>query len=144
MKPVSIRDLNTAAPVTDSHAGECATYRLAPSYRDTVTLDGKSNPAISRKVYYPRVKKLPDGSYFLVHMDMRLGGSIYASHSADLRHFTPRVALLAGMMSCATAKKTALFTPRRMRQCCRTAICSWSASGAIPRAIPRTQRTVGS
>ena len=96
MKPVSIRDLNTAAPVTDSHAGECATYRLAPSYRDTVTLDGKSNPAISRKVYYPRVKKLPDGSYFLVHMDMRLGGSIYASHSADLRHFTPRVALLAG------------------------------------------------
>ena len=96
MKPVSIRDLNTAAPVTDSHAGECAAYRLAPSFRDTVTLDGKSNPAISRKVYYPRVKKLPDGSYFLVHMDMRLGGSIYASHSADLRHFTPRVALLAG------------------------------------------------
>ena len=96
MKPVSIRDLNTAAPVTDSHAGECAAYRLAPSFRDTVTLDGKSNPAISRKVYYPRVKKLPDGSYFLVHMDMRLGGSIYASHSADLRHFTPRTALLEG------------------------------------------------
>lgn len=95
MKPVSIRDLNTAAPVIDSHAGECASYRLVPSFRYTVTLDGRSNPAVSRKLYYPRVKKLPDGSYFLVHMDMRLGGSIYASHSADLRHFSPRVPLLA-------------------------------------------------
>lgn len=90
MQPVSIKSLNSAPAVTDSHAGECASYRLVQSWRDSVTLDGKTNPAISTRVYYPRVKKLQDGSYILLHMDYRLGGNVFISRSDDLVNWSPR------------------------------------------------------
>lgn len=95
MQPVSIKSLNTSPALPDSHAGECASYRLAPSRRDSITLDGKTNAAISPRVYYPRVKKLQDGSYILLHMDYRLGGNVFLSRSDDLVHWSPREKLFA-------------------------------------------------
>ena len=95
MRPVSIQALNTSPALPDSHAGECASYRLMPSRRDSITLDGKTNVAISRRVYYPRVKKLHDGSYILLHMDYRLGGNVFLSRSDDLVRWSPREKLFA-------------------------------------------------
>ena len=68
MQLKKISELNPAHS-TDSHAGECGASRLMPDFRETLTLEGQSDPAISSKVYYPRVKKLANGKYLLLHMD---------------------------------------------------------------------------
>ena len=60
MQLKKISELNSAH-VTDSHASECGASRLMPDFRETITLEGQSDPAISSKVYYPRVKKLANG-----------------------------------------------------------------------------------
>lgn len=89
MKPTSIRLLNTVC-TTNSHKGECKASRLAPNFREMLTLEGQTSPAISAKIYYPRIKKLSNGKYILLHQDYRLGGNIFYSLSADCRHFSPR------------------------------------------------------
>ena len=52
MQPKKITELN-GAHETDSHAGLCGYSRLMPDFRETITLEGQSHPAISSKVYYP-------------------------------------------------------------------------------------------
>lgn len=94
MQLKKISELNSAH-VTDSHAGECGASRLMPDFRETITLEGQSDPAISSKVYYPRVKKLANGKYLLLHMDYRLGGNVFCSLGDDLHSFTARQKLFA-------------------------------------------------
>ena len=94
MQLKKISELNPAHS-TDSHAGECGASRLMPDFRETRTLEGQSDPAISSKVYYPRVKKLANGKYLLLHMDYRLGGNVFYSLGDDLGSFTARQKLFA-------------------------------------------------
>ncbi len=94
MQLKKISELNLAH-TADSHAGECGASRLMPDYRETVTLEGQSHPAISSKVYYPRVKKLANGKYIMLHMDYRLGGNVFMSLGDDIHSFTARQKLFA-------------------------------------------------
>lgn len=94
MQLKKISELNSAH-VTDSHASECGASRLMPDFRETITLEGQSDPAISSKVYYPRVKKLANGKYLLLHMDYRLGGTVFYSLGDALGTFTARQKLFA-------------------------------------------------
>ena len=89
MQLKKISELNTQH-TTDSHAGECGASRLMPDFRETVTLEGQSHEAISSKVYYPRVKKLANGKYIMLHMDYRLGGNVFISLGDDIHSFTAR------------------------------------------------------
>ena len=82
MQLKKISELNSAHS-TNSHAGECGASRLMPDFRETITLEGQSDPAISSKVYYPRVKKLANGKFLLLHMDYRLGGNVFCSLRDD-------------------------------------------------------------
>lgn len=56
MKPASIRALNTVS-APDSHKGECGASRLAANFREIVTLEGQTDPAIFAKIYYPRINQ---------------------------------------------------------------------------------------
>lgn len=94
MKPASIRALNTVS-APDSHKGECGASRLAANFREIVTLEGQTDPAISAQIYYPRIKRLANGKYILFHQDYRLGVNIYYSLSDDCRRFSPRQKLFA-------------------------------------------------
>lgn len=94
MQLKKISELNSAHK-TDSHAGECGASRLMPDFRETITLEGQSHEAISSKVYYPRVKKLANGKYIMLHMDYRLGGNVFISRGDDIHSFTAREKLFA-------------------------------------------------
>lgn len=94
MQLKKISELNSAHS-TNSHAGECGASRLMPDFRETITLEGQSDPAISSKVYYPRVKKLANGKFLLLHMDYRLGGNVFCSLGDDMHSFTARQKLFA-------------------------------------------------
>ena len=94
MKLTEIRELN-GRHETDSHAGETAASRLVPDFRETRTYEGKTHPAISSKVYYPRVKKLANGKFLLLHMDYRLGGNVFYALGDDLGSFGARKKLFA-------------------------------------------------
>ena len=95
MKLTSIEKLNCAPHAVDSHAGMTSFSRLAPDFRRTVTLEGQTDPAISPRVYYPRIKCLGGGRYLMLHMDNRLGGNVYYSFSDDFIHYTPREKLFS-------------------------------------------------
>ncbi len=94
MQLKKISDLNTEH-TTNSHAGQCGASRLMPDFRETITLEGQSHPAISPKVYYPRVRKLANGKYLLLHMDYRLGGNVFYSLGDDIHSFTARQKLFS-------------------------------------------------
>ena len=94
MKLTSIDALNGAHKL-DSHAGETAASRLVPDYRSTVVYEGQTADCISAKVYYPRVKKLANGRYLLLHMDYRLGGNVFYALGDSLTTFGTRKKLFA-------------------------------------------------
>lgn len=95
MKLTSIEQLNRAPHALDSHAGMTSASRLAPDFRQTVTLEGQTDPSISTHVYYPRIKCLGGGRYLMLHMDNRLGGNVFYAFSDDFIHYTPRKKLFA-------------------------------------------------
>ncbi len=81
----SITELNTKSE-RDSHAGETSFSTMEADYRTYFELDAGDLGGI-RSLYYPRVKRLPNGKYILFFQNGRVGPDIYYALSDDGRTF---------------------------------------------------------
>ncbi len=90
----SIGELNTAEYPLDSAAGEEKYSTLMKNFRQSYTLRNESDLS-SVKAYYPRIKVLPNGSYFLIFHSGKLGGTVYYCLSDDCVNWTKPKTLFA-------------------------------------------------
>ncbi len=88
-----ILELNTTEYPLDSAAGEEQYSTLMMNYRLSYTLASKNQSGI--QAYYPRIKVLADGSYFLIYHDNMHGGSVYYAFSEDCVEWTRPQVLFA-------------------------------------------------
>ena len=88
LKPIS--ELNKRPEEIDSHAGRTEKSRLSLNFRESVTMPGALTVAASALVYYPRVKRLRDGSYLLFTQDRRVSSCVYYAKSPDGLHYGAR------------------------------------------------------
>ena len=90
MKIRNIADLNKPAHDKDSHAGITHRSRLEADRRSFRIIEGDGSDVFSKRVYYPRIKVLSDGSYIMFHQDGRVSGNCYYTTSADGLDWSPR------------------------------------------------------
>jgi len=90
-----IRSLNKDLQVTDSHSGNTGRSALALNLRESYTMRGENCPAVSSKVYYPRIKKCADGSYIMFNQDSRVSASVFYAKSVDGLHYSKRFPLFS-------------------------------------------------
>lgn len=79
----SITELNSGRSEINSHEGEGSAYGMELNYRSvyqlgSAALGGVTNP------FYPRIKKLPDGSYIMFYQNGQTGPDVYYTKSEDL------------------------------------------------------------
>lgn len=81
----SIEQLNTHKESLNTHAGETGRSCIELDRRKRFILDESQlgHPVLE----YPRIKKLPDGSYIMFYMPQRTGHSVYCSFSKDLENW---------------------------------------------------------
>ncbi len=86
----SISELNTKEYPLDSSAGREKYSSLEANYRESYIM--KSGELAGIKAYYPRIKKLQNGSFIMVFHNNYQGGSVYCTTSDDCISWrTPRV-----------------------------------------------------
>jgi len=83
MEIKTIRDFNKMKDVFDSHAHETSFSRLEADRRQYVIIEGAEGKSFSKRVYYPRIKILADGTYIMFHQDGRVSGNTFYSKSTD-------------------------------------------------------------
>ena len=93
-----ISELNRVPQAVDSHGGKMNS-RLALNYREKVTMVGANCPAVSSKVYYPRIKKCADGTYIMFNQDARVSASVFYAKSYDGLHYSKRQPLFAAKLT---------------------------------------------
>ncbi len=86
----SIKEYNQAG-AADSHAGDTASSMLEPNFRETYLLD-KDDLGLDA-MFYPRIKKLADGSYIMIYQDEKSGKSVYYATSTDMKNWSYKGAL---------------------------------------------------
>ncbi len=103
----SILELNKDEGKIDSHAGVESSSSLEGNFRT------KLFKFKSQKAYYPRIKMLADGSYFMVFHDSDYGGNIYYSTSKDGKNWKmpKKVFSLRSIEYKGTEDKIAYMTP---------------------------------
>ncbi|MBE6640147.1 MAG: exo-alpha-sialidase [Ruminococcaceae bacterium] len=84
-----ISQLNKISQARDSHA-EAVNSRLSRNFREKVTMVGAKCPAVSYKVYYPRIKKCADGTYIMFNQDSRVSACVYYAKSYDGLYYSNR------------------------------------------------------
>ena len=84
MKIRNIKDLNKAAQGFDSHSGQTHKSRVEADRRSYTIIEGDGSEAFSKRVYYPRIKVLSDGTYMLIYQDGRWGPNVYYKISEDI------------------------------------------------------------
>ena len=84
-----ISQLNKIPQARDSHA-EAVNSRLSRNFREKVTMVGANCPAVSYKVYYPRIKKCADGTYIMFNQDSRVSACVYYAKSYDGLYYSNR------------------------------------------------------
>ncbi len=72
----------------DSHADDTESSMLESNFRETYLLD-KNDLGIDT-LFYPRIKKLADGSYIMLYQDADNGKSVYYATSPDMKNWTYR------------------------------------------------------
>ena len=90
MKIRNIADLNRQAQGYDSHAGATHRSRVEADRRSFTIIEGDGSDVFSKRVYYPRIKVLTDGSYIMFHQDGRVSGNCFYTKSNDGLNWTPR------------------------------------------------------
>ncbi len=103
----AISELNTTEYPLDSAAGEEQAARLAKNYRESYALSGSSLSA--SQPYYPRIKKLKDGSYFLIFHNGDHGGNVYYATSTDCVNWSSAKILFAQKAVTANGRKDTLM-----------------------------------
>lgn len=76
-----IRNLNTAPAVADSHKDETGSASLELDFRNAVSI--RATKLGTNTAFYPRIKKLSDGSFILFYNTGQTGPSIKYMKSAD-------------------------------------------------------------
>ncbi len=77
----AISELNTTEYSLDSASGEEQYSTLMENFRESYQLSkGKMG---NNNAYYPRIKKLQDGSYFMIFHNSLYGGSVFGTLSQD-------------------------------------------------------------
>lgn len=77
----AIGELNTDAAIIDSHSGEYGGSSLELDYRNAVSI--RATALGTNTAFYPRLKKLSDGSFILFYNTGQTGPSIMYMKSAD-------------------------------------------------------------
>ena len=90
MKIRNIKDLNKATQGFDSHAGQTHKSRVEADRRSFTIIEGVGSDVFSKRVYYPRIKVLADGSYIMFHQDGRVSGNCFYTKSTDGLNWSPR------------------------------------------------------
>jgi hypothetical protein len=83
-----IDDLNQGVTAINSHAASTSRSSLKMNFRSYVSL-GQSSLGVSTP-NYPRIKKMPNGSYILFYHNNQVGGSVRYATSADSKTWTPQ------------------------------------------------------
>ncbi len=83
MKIRNISHLNNENYPMDSHAGITHRSRLEADRRSFRIIEGDGSDTFSKRVYYPRIKVLSDGTYIMFHQDGRVSGNCYYTNSND-------------------------------------------------------------
>ncbi len=78
----TISELNATPYPLDSAAGEEKYSTVMKNFRQSRLIDKGEMDDIN--AYYPRIKVLPDGRYFLIFHNNKFGGSVFYSFSSDL------------------------------------------------------------
>ena len=81
VKISAIGELNTDAAIIDSHAGEFSGSSIELDYRNAVSI--RATALGTNTAFYPRIKKLSDGSFILFYNTGQTGPSIMYMKSAD-------------------------------------------------------------
>lgn len=82
-----IQDLNQGAATINSHASSTSRSSLKMNYRTYVSL-GQSSLGVAAP-NYPRIKKLPNGSYIMFYHNNQVSASVRYATSPDMRTWTP-------------------------------------------------------
>lgn len=90
MKIRYIKDLNKATQGLDSHAGQTHKSRVEADRRSFMIIEGDGSDVFSKRVYYPRIKVLADGTYIMFHQDGRVSGNCFYNKSKDGLNWSPR------------------------------------------------------
>ncbi len=93
-----ISELNKVPQACDSHADK-TNSRLSRNFREKVTMKGENCPAVSYKVYYPRIKKCADGTYIMFNQDSRVSACVYYAKSYDGLYYSKRQPLFAAKLT---------------------------------------------
>lgn len=83
----SIAEYNQAG-AADSHANDTASSMLEANFRETYTISASNLGTDTGEVFYPRVKKLADGTYFMTYQNKRTSNSVYYAVSSDMKNWT--------------------------------------------------------
>ena len=83
MKIRNIAELNTRRHSFDSHATQTHKSHLESDRRSFVIIEGEGSTVFSKRVYYPRIKVLRDGSYIMFAQDGRVSGNCFYNKSND-------------------------------------------------------------
>ncbi len=86
----NISNLNCDTQGADSHAKITHKSQIEADRRSFRIIDGESSAAFSKRVYYPRIKVLLDGSYIMFHQDGRVSGNCFYTKSKDGLNWTAR------------------------------------------------------
>jgi hypothetical protein len=78
--------LQTTKTIINGHASEWANSSLEMNYRKLTSLESPSISATN--AYYPRIKKLSDGSYLLLYQQGQVAWNVYMATSKDFVTWT--------------------------------------------------------
>lgn len=88
----TISELNLEEDAIDSHSQETALSTIELDYRRTYKINN-SEMISSGSMWYPRIKKLADGTYILFFQDGRKGANVYYTRSKDCKNWEDPVVL---------------------------------------------------
>lgn len=83
MKIRNIAELNLSTHSYDSHAGTTHKSHVEADRRSFIIIEGDGSSVFSKRVYYPRIKILSDGTYIMFHQDGRVSGNCFYTKSTD-------------------------------------------------------------
>ena len=86
----NIAKLNQITHTYDSHANMTHSSRLEADRRSFVIIEGDGSTVFSKRVYYPRIKMLSDGTYIMFHQDGRVSGNCFYTKSRDGLNWSDR------------------------------------------------------
>ena len=90
MKVRNIDKLNNLTQGYDSHANNTHKSRVEADRRSFRIIEGDGSLVFSKRVYYPRIKVLADGSYIMFHQDGRVSGNCFYNKSTDGLNWSER------------------------------------------------------